>query len=123
MMHEIDGAKLKAKLKEKVLFASEVSQNMGYNSNFLTVCASRGTIADYGLKGLERCTGITLDDIKRDEPEEINVDLDKPLRIGMDEFLEQHRVIIDIDYERLNREVFGAVYGAIKKASIDGWLG
>lgn len=123
MMHEIDGAKLKAKLNEYGFLASEVSRNMGYNSNFLTVCASRGTIADSGLVALSHATGITLDDIKRDEPVDVNVDLDKPLRIGMDEFLEQHKVIIDIDYERLNREVFGAVYGAIKKASIDGWLG
>lgn len=123
MMHEIDGAKLKAKLIENGFYASEISRSMGYNSNFLTVCASRGTIADYGMKALERWTGITLEDIKRDEPVDVNVDLDKPLRIGMDEFLEQHKVIIDIDYERLNREVFGAVYGAIKKASIDGWLG
>ena len=123
---DIDGKKLKAEIKKHDMRPADASRELGFNPNYFTNCASRGNIPAYAMNGLNSLLGIKLEDIKPDEPEEITEPTvettTEDTKVGLDEFLAQHKVTFDLDYEKLNQVVWSAVYGAIKKASIDGWL-
>ena len=122
----INGEKLHRTLIEKGLALPNLSLEMGFNADYLRSCCKRNTISTYGMKSLTHLTGITEDDVKPEEPKpEVTEEEPAPQVAdnGLSEFLAQHNVIFDIDYERLNGAVFAAVYGAIKKAYYEGYLG
>ena len=122
----INGEKLHRTLIEKGLALPNLSLEMGFNADYLRSCCKRNTISTYGMKSLTHLTGITEDDVKTEEPKpEVTAEEPAPQVAdnGLSEFLAQHKVIFDIDYERLNGAVFAAVYGAIKKAYYEGYLG
>lgn len=122
----INGEKLHRTLIEKGLALPNLSLEMGFNADYLRSCCKRNTISTYGMKSLTHLTGITEDDVKPEEPKpEVTEEEPAPQVAdnGLSEFLAQHKVIFDIDYERLNGAVFAAVYGAIKKAYYEGYLG
>ena len=122
----INGEKLHRTLIEKGLALPNLSLEMGFNADYLRRCCKRNTISTYGMKSLTHLTGITEDDVKPEEPKpEVTAEEPAPQVVdnGLSEFLAQHKVIFDIDYERLNGAVFAAVYGAIKKAYFEGYLG
>lgn len=123
----INGEKLHRTLIEKGLALPNLSLEMGFNADYLRSCCKRNTISTYGMKSLTHLTGITEDDVKPEEPKPEEEKVEEPVQKvennGLAEFLAQHKVIFDIDYERLNGAVFAAVYGAIKKAYYEGYLG
>lgn len=121
---EIDGEKFKDAIENAGYIPARLSETMGFNRYYLSNCASRGKIPKYSMELLTHITGIVYDDVAaEEEKQEPELDALHTTDDGFLKFLEQHKIVLSFDYDRLNSAVYSAVYGALKKAYNDGFIG
>ena len=108
-MYPVDKAKLYRLLEKRNLTAKEVSIELGYSRFFLSNCAGRGVINTPSAKMLEKLFNIRPEDYAPD-----------PTETETPQILEEMREVRDlIDYDRLERAIYAAVYQAIKAIEAD----
>ena len=102
---EIDGKKLRAELKKRALIAAEVSNEIGYSGTYIKNACDSGKIRLAAVHSLKSLYNIEYNDIAPNhEPEEAPKQPEK--QVGES----------GIDYEKMYRMIYCAVYEAFKKA-------
>ena len=107
-MYPVDKDKLLKQLEKRNLTAKEVSLELGYNKFFISNCVNRGQINIPGAKSLEKFFNIKPEDYAPD-PEVETIEAVEEVR----------EIEITIDYDRLEKAIYAAVYQAIKKVELD----
>lgn len=100
----IDGERLKNELDKIDKYNSEIARECGYNPSYFSTCAHYNTMARPCMKMLTMLYGISYDDIKPIESEELK---------EKEELLEQK--IQDLTADRLYALIYTAVYDAVKE--------
>jgi len=104
-MMKCDKAKLYAALRARNVTPSDAAREFGYGRHYLMNCASKGEMTETCAVLLDRVYGI-----KREEYEVKN----EPLEIAQPEIKGG-----EINYDRLYRVVYGAMYSAYKQVLCD----
>lgn len=117
--HEIDGERLRKAIELKGLTMQEASLQIGRNGDYLRACASAGQINAATEKAVDAILGIPLGMYIVTRPT-----METPEGQGLLEGLGAPGAPVTgwMTYDELNRCVFNAVFGAIKKASYEGLL-
>lgn len=97
---EIDGEKLRAELKKRALIAADVSHEIGYSGTYIKNACDSGKIRLAAAHMLKSLYNIEYDDIAPDSETEEKHEPTTPV----------------IDYEKMYRMIYCAVYEAVKKA-------
>lgn len=108
---DISGIKLEAAILSRGMTMQYVSEELGYNPNFMSNCKSRNCMNKAVIVGLQSRFGISFDEYKIDEPPAIV----KALEADPEEML-QAITVEPIDYDRLWKLVYTATLEAMKKA-------
>ena len=93
----------------------KLSEEIGFSSNYLSaIISSEGGVPPMVSKYIEKIYGIPLDDYKWTSEEEREAEYKADnMELVMSRVLENYEAI---DYERLYKVIYSAVYDAVKKA-------
>lgn len=108
----ISKEKLYEALAKRNLTSAEVSRELGFSDWYLCNCAGRGYLTMPGVKGLERVFGIIRQEYEVYPEEEVTLMNDEVPK----SFDGDGEADLVIDYEKLGKVIFEAVYQAVKKA-------
>lgn len=112
--HEIDGERLRKAIELAGMSMQEASLKMGRNSDYLRSCAAAGQINSATEKAIEAILGIPLGMYIVTKPS-----LETPEQGRLVGLEAPDASTAWMTYDELNRCIFNAVYGALKKASYE----
>lgn len=110
-MIEIDGAKLRAEIEKRNLSFTGLSKEIGHSHGYIGTVIARQVISPSTVKLLKTLYNIDLDSYKIQKPEPI------PEQLSFIDELKKSEPLID--YDRLWKVIYTAVFEAIKKARGD----